>query len=253
MKKIFFAAIIIAISAGSHAQTILPSTITFERMVVQVVNSDEGKNSTTYYFTINGDYAFAKHTSAEGDQPASILYTKDGKMCMVDEQNKTITILNMPKVVAEGAEMSKETAEQIKKAPLEKDKKENMTITKTNNTKTIFGYTAYQYLVKNEGGTMNCWYAKVDFNPIKIYTMGAGNKSISGSKAASLKNNLAAIPVINQNYLWIETEIAGKKGMETTNISKTGFTFNTTGYSINDLGKKGLIDILKSKSKKKEN
>lgn len=240
------------LSIASHAQnkssSVLPANIIFERTVVQQTNGEDKKATSTYYFTINGDYAMAKHEESGKDDKAMVLYTKDGKMCMIDEKNKSITIMNMPRVVGEGGQLGKELAERIKKKPLQKDAKEKMTVTKTGKTKTICGYTAYEYEIKNEKGSSNWWYAKVDFDPVKIYTMGAGSAGMAAKmkgKEESLKNNPMAIPVLNQNYLMAEIEAGGKKGMETKSITKTTFTFSTAGYTIKDFGHKGLKEIIK--------
>ena len=166
---------------------------------------------------------------------------------MIDEKKKTITIMNMPRVVGEGAQVGKEIAEKISKKKLQKDVKEKMTVTKSGKTKTICGYTAYEFLITNEKGSMSWWYAKVDFDPIKIYTMGAGNAAMAAKvkNNEALKNNPAAIPVLNKNYLWAEAEAGGNKGLETKTITATTFSFSTAGYTIKDLGRKGLKDIIK--------
>ncbi|MGC4103678.1 hypothetical protein [Ferruginibacter sp.] len=251
MKQVIFIAVscLLATTITAQDNAALPATINFEREVVQQTNGEDGEAATTYYFTINGDYVLAKRKEKDGEEK-TFLYNKEGKMCMIDEKHKTITIMNMPRVVGEGATMGKEIAEKIKKKPLEKDDKENMTVTKTGKTKMICGYTAYEYEIKNEGGTSSWWYAKVDFNPIKIYTMGAGNSATAAkiqNKEADFKNNPMAIPVLNQNYLWAEVEMAGKKGMETKSITKTSFSFSTAGYTIKDMGKMGLKEMIRSK------
>lgn len=226
----------------------LPVSISFERQVVQQNNTEDGIATTTYYFTINGDYAMVKRT-APGEDMTTLLYTKDGQTCILDEKNKTITIMNMPKLVSEGAGMGKAIAEKIKNKPLQKDTEEKMTVTKTGKTKTICGYTAYEYEIKNEDGALKWWYAQVDFDPVKIYTMGAGSSSTAAKLKdnEALKNNPAAIPVLNKNYLWAEAEAGGKKGLETKSISKTGFRFSTEGYTIKNLAKRGLKDVIKAK------
>lgn len=254
MKKIFF---LFTLSlwgslflTAQNTTPSLPATISFERQVIQQSNTEDGIATNTYYFTINGDYALIKR-EAPGEDMATMLYTKDGQTCMIDEKNKTITIMTMPKLVAEGAEMGKAIAEKIKNKPIQKDTEEKMTITKTGKTKTICGYTAYEYEIKAEGGSSSWWYAQVDFNPVKIYTMGAGN-SVTAAKLKdndALKNNPAAIPVLNKNYLWAEAGAGGKKGMETKSISKTSFSFSTEGYTIKNLVNKGLKDVIKARLK----
>jgi hypothetical protein len=218
--------------------TSIPATIRFERQVIQQTNGESGKGTITYYFTLNGDYALAKREATSEDEKATVLYTKEGQMCMIDEKNKTIMMLNMPKMIGEGAQMGKELAEKIKKQPKRKDDAEKMTVTKTGKTKTICGYPAFEYEIKNEKGQSSWWYVKADFNPVKIYTAGAGNSSLSAKMKGneeSLKNNPMAIPVLNQNYLMAEIEAGGRKGLETTSIAATTFSFSTAGYQIKDL------------------
>lgn len=253
MKTIFLLLVAISSALVCNSQNTsnpLPATILFERMVVQQTNGEDGKTTTTYYFTINGDYAMAKHEEP-GEETKTVLYTKEGTMCMINEKQKTIMIMNMPRLVGEGGQLGKEIAENIAKKPLKKDEEEKITVTKTGKTKMICGYTAYEYEIKNEGGLSGWWYAKVDFNPIKIYTMGAGNAATaSGIKdKEAFKNNPLAIPVLNQNYLMAEIEAGGKKGLETTTISKTNFTFSTDGYTIKDMSKKGLKEMIQEKDK----
>lgn len=248
MKKSgsFLIAVAAIYYCNAQSSTPLPATINFERQVIQQNNGEDGKATTTYYFTLNGNYVLAKRQEA-GEAPQTLLYNKEGQMCMVDEKKKTITIMNMPRVVDEGAQAGKAIAEKINKKPLKKDEKEKTTVTKTGKTKTICGFTAYEFLISNEGGSMSWWYAKVDFDPIKIYTMGAGNAAMAAKvkNTEALKNNPAAIPVLNKNYLWAEAEAGGKKGLETKSITATTFTFSTTGYTIKDFGHKGLKDIIK--------
>jgi hypothetical protein len=238
MKNMFCIAVLAIIGLNATAQTTatpLPPSITFERTVVQQTNGEDGKATTTYYFTINDDYAMAKHEATGEDEKAMVLYTKDGKMCMIDENKKTIMIMNMPKMMADAGSAVKES---MKKHQLpKKDDEEKMTVTKTGKTKTICGYTAYEYNITNEGGNSSWWYAQVDFDPVKIYTMGIANAGIADNvkNNPAIKDNPMAIQVINKNYLWAEVEVAGKKGMETKSISKTSFVFSTAGYAIKEM------------------
>jgi hypothetical protein len=239
MKKIFCMTALANITLNATAQntaTSLPSSITFERTVVQQTNGEDGKATTTYYFTINGDYAMAKHEEDGDDDKAMVLYTKDGKMCMIDEKKKTIIIMNMPKMMGDAGTAIKKG---IDKNPIPKDKDDKMTVTKTGKKKIICGYTAYEYQIKNEEGTSSWWYAQVDFDPVKIYTMGTGNNGMADKvkNNPAMKDNPMAIPVMNRNYLWAEVEVGGKKGMETKSISKTAFIFSTNGYTIKEMKK----------------
>ncbi|MEP6711888.1 MAG: hypothetical protein ABJA37_05720 [Ferruginibacter sp.] len=222
--------------AGKNLSTItLPTTINFERTVIQQTNTDEGIVTTTYYFTLNGDYAMAKSEAPGEDKIETVLYTKEAQMCMINEQEKTITIMNMPKIMGDAGAAIKKGMD---KKPIPKDKDDDkMTVTKTGKTKMICGYIAYEYKITTESGSSSWWYAQVDFDPVKIYTMGVGNRSMTDKikNNPAMENNPMAIPVINKNYLWAEVDVAGKKGLETKSISKETYTFSTAGYTIKEM------------------
>jgi hypothetical protein len=241
----------------------IPPVINFEWQVDQRMNKDEddddknnGKaySEVSYYFTTNGDYAAIKR---EGTNFSLMVYSKDGQTWMIDDKKKTITVMNMPKMVGEGGMLGKQLAEEIKKAPLTKDRDdEKFTITKSGKTKIILGnYTAEEYIVKNnkvltskmaeKTGTLSLWYVRVPFDPVKIYTMGAGRPAdlTAMQNNPRMKNNMAAIPVLNKNYLWVETWAGGKAGLETTRIEHKFNTIYTAGYTIKVLH--GLKDALK--------
>lgn len=159
--------------------TSLPSSITFERKVVQETNGEDGKATSTYYFTINGDYAMGKRAEEGDDDKATILYTKEGKMCMIDENKKTITITNMPKFLGAAGESIKKS----KLPPPKKEDEEKLSVTKSGKTKTICSYTACEYIITSEGGKSSWWYAEVDFDPAKIYSMGVGSGAMAAKNA----------------------------------------------------------------------
>jgi hypothetical protein len=191
----------------------------------------------------------------EGKSFSLMIYSKDGHTWMIDDTKKTITIMNMAKTVGEGALLGKALAEDINKAPLHKDKDETITITKTGKTKQLLGYTAEEYELKNKqvlttknaakSGTASFWYATVPFDPVKIYTMGAGRPADLSKlqNNPKMKNNIAAIPVMNKNYLWMETESGNIKGMETIEIKKVNNTIRTAGYKIKVMN--NLKDMMK--------
>jgi hypothetical protein len=225
----------------------IPSVINFDWEVIQHMpknendkNNGKANQQITYFFTSNGDYAAVK---PEGETLSLMIYSKKGHTWMFDDAKKVITVMNMPKTVGEGGLVGKQLAEEIKKAPLAKDKdEETFTITKTGKTKSVFGFTAMEYLLinskanssNNKAGAASFWYAIVPFDPVKIYTMGVGRPA-DLSKLQNdprMKNNIAAIPVLNKNYLWVETSAGGKTGLETTSIKKVNNTIYTGGYKI---------------------
>ena len=227
----------------------LPPVINFDWQVIQHTKKDDAdKNNgkpyqeVTYFFTSNGDYAAVK---PEDKSFSVMIYSKKGQTWIFDDKKKTITVMNMPKTVGEGGAMGKELAEKIKKAPLAKDNhNDEFTIKKTGKTKSFLGFIADEYEMKSnkvnasanaaKTGTMSFWYAKVPFDPVKIYTMGVGRPADLSKMQndPKMKNNIAAIPVLNKNYLWVETEYGGKKALETIEIKKVNNTIYTGGYKI---------------------
>ncbi|MNY50394.1 hypothetical protein D3C86_1858950 [compost metagenome] len=120
--------------------------------------------------------------------------------------------------------MSNEVAEEIAYKMLS-DENRNTKVIGTGRTKNICGHRAIEYEMKNENGKALWYFVKVDFNPIKIYTMG--------------------IPVLNRNYLLAEmSSPGGIKDMETKMISKKIFNLSTKGYKIIDLSNKGLMGMV---------
>ena len=239
----------------------IPNIINFDWQVKQRTRKDEddekdGKayNEVTYFFTTNGDYAAVKPEDASF---SVMIYSKKGHTWIIDDRKKTITVMNMPKTVGEGAMVGKRVAEGIKKAPLTKDRDDDeFTIRKTGKTKDFFGFTADEYEMKStkviasanasKTGTLSLWYATVPFDPVKIYTMGVGRPADLSKiqNNPKLKNNMFSIPVLNKDYLWVETETGGLKGMETIEIKKVNNTIYTAGYKIKVVN--SLKDMLKA-------
>jgi len=218
----------------------IPATLTFDWQVIQLtgVDDDEKPHEVTYYFTTSGDYAAIKPQ----DKSFSLMvYSKGGSTWMFDDKTRTIRVMNMPKVVGQGALAGKQIAEHINKGPLKKDvADEHLSMHKTGRTREIAGYTADEYEMTNttkssgKTGTASFWYAKVPFDPVKIYTMGAGRPADLDKlrNDPKMKNNITAIPVLNTNYLWVETEAGGKKGLQTLSIKNNPVRVTTTGYTI---------------------
>lgn len=217
----------------------IPATLTFDWQVTQLTGDEDGQQEVTYYFTTSGDYAAVKPQ----DKSFSLMvYSKKGHTWMFDDKSKTVTVMSMPHVVGQGALAAKQMAEHYKKGPLKKDKDdEHLSIRKTGRTREIAGYTADEYEMTNttagKSGAASFWYAKVPFDPVKIYTMGVGRPADLDKlrNDPKIKNNITAIPVLNTNYLWVETEAGGKKGLQTLSIKKSAITVNTGGYAVKSL------------------
>ena len=217
----------------------IPPTLTFDWQVTQRTGGEDGEQEVTYYFTTSGDYAAVKPQ----DKSFSLMvYSKKRHTWMFDDKSKTVTVMNIPSVVGKGALAAKQMAEHYKKGPLEEDKDdEHFSIRKTGRTRGIAGYTADEYEMINttagKSGTASFWYAKVPFDPVKIYTMGVGRPTDLDKlrNDPKMKNNITAIPVVNTNYLWVETEAGGKKGLQTLSIKKSTITVDTGGYTVRSL------------------
>lgn len=240
------------VPAPTSTRTTVPASIVFNREVIQQINGEDGKKEITYYFSIDGEYAAMKpDMSSGGDEMSLMVYASDGTTLFFNDNEKTITVMKMAKVIGEGAQMSMELAGKMGQKALKKDK-ENIKVNLTGKTKTICGYPAVEYEVKNEGGKCSWYYAKVDFNPIKIYTMGAGNAgAINTKKAEMLKDNPMGIPVLNKNYLLAEISLVSATGKEliTKSITKKNIVISTTGYKIRDFSHKSIGEMISSQKK----
>ena len=238
----------------------IPPVINFEWQVIQRMPKDEddrkdgkGYKTVTYYFMTDGSYAAIK---PDDDEDLSLMiYAKDGSTWMFNDQKKIITVMNMPKTVTEGGMLGKRVAEDINKSPIPKNApdKELFVVTKTGKTKTVLGlWKAEEYQVTNKSSSKmsnaaaSYWYITAPFEPVKIYTMGVGRpKDLTKlQNDPRMKNNIMAIPVLNKNYLWVEMEAGGLKGLETTDIRRTNTTIYTAGYKIKNAN--GLKDLIKS-------
>jgi hypothetical protein len=237
----------------------IPAIINFDWQVTQRMHKDEEDDNNgkayqivTYFFTTNGDYAAVKPDDADFDL---MIYSKHGQTWLFDDKKKTITVMNMPKTVGEGGMLGKQVAEKINKGPIAKDRDDetDLSVIKTGKTKNILGYTADEYQMrpkviatKNAMPAISFWYAKVPFDPVRVYTMGTGrpadlSKIINNPK---LKNSVFAIPLLNTNYLSVETEGGGLKALETTEIKKVNNTIYTAGYKIKQMN--SLKDMFKN-------
>ena len=237
------------LKSGSAYQ--VPSTISFDWEVVQQKSATKGDEKITYYFTTSGDWAAVKMGDKENSDLSLMIYAKDHATLMFDDKKKTITVMNMVKLVGDGAQLGKKIAESIKKKPLQpSNNKTDMTITKSGKTKMICGSSADEYLIKNEKGIFTVWYANVAFDPVKVYTMGVGRPADLSTfrNNPKMKNNMMALPVLNKNYLMAEMIADGKIGMETKSITKKSITISTAGYKIVDVSGKNLKGIIQDKA-----
>ena len=255
----------------SVAEYKVPNSFTFNYKVVYEVNNEE-KNSTktmTYFFNTTGDFMGILPPKEGKDKMEFIVNTKDGKMLMFTEEHvsqnqkkpqKTLTIMDMRGMMKGLGEAAKTLPKNGKKP--DHEKKGNLdNFKKTGRTRQIAGYTAQEYEKtvsgedkdgKNRSGTMSIWYAKVDFDPSMMFSMGMGNLSGSGMSARmqqSHQNNLFGMGLTEKNFLLMEIDAAetgGKSGtgMKVISIEKTSFVQETAGYTIRNFGGMGMKDMM---------
>jgi len=228
----------------------IPASISFDWQVDQRVLDDDGDKTKNmlYFFSTDGKVA-AMQEVGEGAN-IRMVYLADGRTLMIDDKRKTIMVMPLRKVMGEMGMAGKEAVEKISGKPLQKDKDEDgesLDAQKTGKTKKILTYTAEEYqLTQGKGkGGLSFWYAKVPFDPVKAYTMGVGRPADLSkiTNNPKLKNSVLAVPVLNTNYLWVETAMNDKKSMETLRIDKKTTTITTGGYKIQYVG--GMKDMLK--------
>jgi hypothetical protein len=103
------------------------------------------------------------------------------------------------------------------------------------------------------------WYAKVDFDPEMMFSMGMGNLSGGGSQAKmnqSHSNNMLGLGISQKNYLMVEmdfSETGGKSGtgMKVVSIEKTNFTKSTQGYFIKNYAGLSMREMMQKEMEEK--
>lgn len=263
----------------------VPSTYNFDYKVVYNVDKEEKKGSetVTYYFTKTGDYMGMQPPEMENEKEMKFMVnTKDGLMIsFVDKEGpntagkngRIITVMDMRGMFKGGAETVAAIAKAIpkkKKAEAEKKEPDDLTQTsfvKTGRTKQFFGYPAEEYSGEITGedngkmrsGTFSVWYAKVDFDPQMMFSMGMG--SLGGEQSQSKMNqshseNFFGLGLTQKNYLMVETDYAEKggeqkTGMKVIDIEKTDFNKNTEGYNIQNYSGMSMKEMIQKEMEQK--
>jgi hypothetical protein len=225
MKKItLFSLLLVSISVFAQNTAFkVPAEIKFDKNVIQKV-SDKKEGTLSYYFTSNGDYAAIKMDAKDN---GLIIYTKEGNMMMVSEKEKTIMVMNMKVFMNKAKDYAKDNHYTKDSATAKSSFK------KTGNTKTICGYPAEEYEVTNEKGKTNVWFAKVDFNSALAMSMGLAKGP--GTKGAVPGSELGDIPGLGKGLFMAEMEKNDKKVIETLSITKTDYSFSSSGYTVRDM------------------
>src|SRR5665647_389244 len=207
MKKLIYLTILVALSflrlnaqeTGKTPEYKVPAAYHFDYKVVYEVDREEKKTPETmsYYFTKNGDYMSMESSEMEKEKDMNFMVsTKAGLMITFGEEpvpknpnqhRKVLKVMDMHSMMKGSGEAmaalaksmpKKENTEAEKKKPNDLDN-----FVKTGKTKQVFGYTAEEYskeFTKEENGqmhsgTMSAWYAKVDFDPEMMFSMGMGS------------------------------------------------------------------------------
>lgn len=288
MKKITYLFIlatlgILRISAQETAKALeykVPAAYLFDYKVVYEINNEEKKTPETvnYYFTKNGDYMSMETADSEKEKDMNFMIrSRDGLMITFGEESvpknqdknrKVLKVMDMRSMMKGSGEAmaalaknlpKKENADVEKKKPNELDN-----FVKTGKTKQVFGYTAEEYSKeftkeekgKEHSGTMSVWYAKVDFDPEMMFSMGMGNMAAGQSQAKAQQshpNNMLGLGLTQKNYLMIEMDFAEKggksgTGMKVVSIEKTNFSKSTEGYYIKNYSGMSMKEMMQKES-----
>jgi hypothetical protein len=261
----------------------VPAAYHFDYKVVYEVDRDDKKSPETmsYYFTKNGDYMSMESSEMGKEKDMNFMIsTKDGLMITFgeepipkkqDQSRKVLKVMDMHSMMKGGAETiaalaktmpKKDQADAEKKKPNEMDN-----FVKTGRTKQVFGYTAEEYsknFTKEENGkvhegTMSVWYAKVDFDPEMMFSLGMGSMAGGGAQSRMNQthpNNMLGPGLTQKNSLMIEmdySEKGGKSGtgMKVVSIEKTNFNKSTECYFIKNYAGMSMMEMMQKENEEK--
>ena len=291
MKKLFYLTILVALSVlrtsaqetGKAPEYKVPGAYHFDYKVVYEVDREEKKSPETmsYYFTKNGDYMSMESQEMENEKDMNFMVsTKDGLMITFGEETvaknpnqhrKVLKVMDMHSMMKGSGEAlaalaksmpKKENPEAEKKKPNDLDN-----FVKTGKTRQVFGYTAEEYskeIKKEENGkmhegTMSVWYAKVDFDPEMMFSLGMGNMGTGGAQSKvnqTHPNNMLGLGLTQKNYLMIEMDFSEKggksgTGMKVVSIEKTSFSKSTDGYYIKNYAGMSIMEMMQKENEEK--
>jgi hypothetical protein len=211
----------------------VPAAYHFDYKVVYEIEKEEKKSpeTMTYFFTKNGDYMSMETPNSEKEKDMNFMIsTKDGLMITFGEESipekpdqhrkvlKVMDMHSMMKGTGEGMAALVKNMPKKEKSEAEKKKTDNMdNFVKTGKTKQAFGYTAEEYsknFTKEENGkmhegTMSVWYAKVDFDPEMMFSLGMGGMARGEAQSKMSQNhpnNMIGLGLTQKNYLLIEMD-----------------------------------------------
>jgi hypothetical protein len=291
MKKIiYFSTMALLCVPGINAQESkpaeqykVPAAYHFDYKVVYEMDREEKKAPETmsYYFTKNGEYMSMETPKSNEDADKNFMVsTKDGLMITFgeepvpkspDQHRKVLKVMDMHSMMKGSGEAMAALAKNMPKKDkpdAEKKKPNDLdNFVKTGKTKQVFGYTAEEYskhFTKEEdgkvhSGTMSVWYAKVDFDPQMMFSMGMGSIAGGGAQAKmnqSHSNNMLGMAITQKNYLMVEidaSETGGKSGtaMKVVSIEKINFDKSTEGYFIKNYAGLSMKEMMQKESEEK--
>lgn len=288
MKKLCFLYLIIILNVvrinaqetKPAVQYKVPDAYHFDTKVVYEVDREDKKAPETmsYYFTKNGEYMSMESPEMEkGKDMNFMVSTKDGLMITFGEEpvpknpsqhRKVLKVMDMRSMMKGGAETiaalakampKKDQADAGKKESNEKDN-----FVKTGRTKQVFGYTAEEYskeIKKEENGkmhegTVSVWYAKVDFDPEMMFSLGLGSLAGAGAQSRmsqTHQNSMLGLGLTQKNYLMTEMDFSEKggksgTGMKVVSIEKTNFNKSTEGYFIKNYAGMSMMEMMEKES-----
>jgi len=258
----------------------VPAAYSFDYKVVYEVDREDKKGPETmsYYFTKNGDYMSMESPEMEKEKDMNFMIsTKDGLMITFgeepvpkkqDQRRRVLKVMDMHSMMKGSAETIAALAKAMpKKDPVDAEKKKPNPMdnfVKTGRTKQVFGYIAEEYskeIKKEENGkmnegTMSVWYAKVDFDPEMMFTMGMGSMAGGGAQSRMNQNhpnNMLGLGLTQKNYLMIEMDFSEKggksgTGMKVVSIEKTNFNKSTEGYLIKNYAGMSMREMMEKES-----
>ena len=266
--------------AGKTPEYKVPAAYHFDYKVVYEVDREDKKSPETmsYYFTKNGDYMSMESPEMEKEKDMNFMIsTKEGLMITFGEEQvpknpnehrKVLKVMDMHSMMKGGAETIAALAKTMPKkdqADAEKKKPNDMdNFVKTGKTRQVFGYTAEEYskeIKKEENGkmhegTMSVWYAKVDFDPEMMFSLGMGGLAGGGAQSRvnqTHPNNMLGLGLTQKNYLMIEMDFSEKggksgTGMKVVSIEKTNFNKSTEGYFIKNYAGMSIMEMMQKES-----
>jgi hypothetical protein len=261
----------------------VPPAYHFDYKVVYETNREENQPPETviYFFTKNGDYMSMETVEAQKETDRDFMIrTKDGLMITFGEESvpknpeknrKVLKVMDMRSMMKGSGEAIAALAKNMpKKENPEAEKKKTNDLdnfVKTGRTKQVFGYTAEEYSKefskeengKTHSGIMSVWYAKVDFDPEMMFSLGMGNLAGRGAQSKmnqSNSSNMIGLGLTQKNYLMVEmifSEKGGKSatGMKAASIEKVNFNKITDGYFIKNYAGLSMREMMQKESEER--